>query len=115
MSCFSLDFTIISEDTNKVDEKSASLPTSKDEKVIESLHEVSAKSATDIGDSKFDYAKSGMIRYKTESERDKAYDDMVNSMKDDKAIKKGSYVQKHTCYHDEKPPKPCVVTDRFEI
>ena len=115
MACYSLDFLIVSEDTLKVDEKTATLPDSKSVDVVESLYEVSAKTSADIGDSKADYSKSGMIRYKTEEERDKAYDTMVNSMKDDKTIKSGSYVQKHTCYHDEKTPKPCVVTDRFEV
>jgi hypothetical protein len=112
MACYSLDFLILSGDTEKVDTCASALPDSKDVKVVESLYEVSAKSET-VADAKSTYTKSGMIRYKTEEERDKAYDTMVNSFKDE-GILSGSYVQKHTCYHDEKDPKPCPVPDRYE-
>jgi len=113
MACYSLDFSIVSLDTLKVDEKTATLPTSKDVKVLESLYEVSAKSEA-VVDTKPTYSKTGMIRYKSEAERDLAYTTMKGSIDKDVTIIKGSYAQKHTCYHDETPPKPCTVTERYE-
>jgi len=59
------------------------------------------------------YAMQTLSRYDTKEERDKAADSLqLNTKKtypeDD------AYIQKHICYHDEDPTKPCEVEEKWE-
>lgn len=110
MACYSLDFRLITTNQTLINDAVALMPNSGDVKVLPELYEIGA---TQINEDGF-YERHVMIRYKTEADRDARYTQLTTAAVTT-GFKKGSYLQKHTCYHDEKSPKPCVVTDKYEF
>jgi len=56
------------------------------------------------------YAIQVLMRFDTKEERDAVAEELKKKMK--KTFDKDdSFIQKHICYHDEDPTKPCVVEE----
>lgn len=57
------------------------------------------------------YAITLLVRFNTKEARDKAYEFIKARLK---ACYPGddAYMEKHLCYHDETPGKPCEVEER---
>jgi len=56
------------------------------------------------------WALQVLMRFDTKEERDAVAEELKKKMK--KTFDKDdSYIQKHICYHDENPTKPCVVEE----
>lgn len=54
-----------------------------------------------------------LMRFEDEAARDKAFSYLKKRFK--KTFKgEDSFVEKHLCYHDEDPPRPCWIEERVE-
>lgn len=53
------------------------------------------------------------VRFVEEKDMDECYDYIKEKMQRIPVLH--GTVSKHICYHDETPPKPCVVSERYEI
>jgi len=115
--CYSLDGCIYHPDETILNDITVALPKLNDVKIVTNLHEGGKTIFTgtaEISPVSNVYQRCFMIRYKTKADRDAKFD-QIKSVVILGTKLSGSWVQKHTCYHDGNPPLPCVVEDRYEI
>lgn len=107
----SLDLRIISNDQATLDQVMKELPAKDDATMWAAGYDRLKRGVNENGDQ----VLSGMIRFNEELSRDQAQDVVMGVAGMFTLCEPGSYLRLHTCYHDEKPVKPCEVTTLYEV